>query len=118
MEEMRYKTSLSGLEFFAYHGLYAEERVLGALFLVEISVEYEIDQPITNIDEATNYELILSTVKEVMAVPQDLIEVVAQHMIVALKQLFVDANQIQVTIHKPNPAGVFKSGVASVTMSS
>ncbi|MDP9047534.1 MAG: dihydroneopterin aldolase, partial [Bacteroidota bacterium] len=32
--------SLHGAEFFAYHGFYPEEQVLGNRFLVDIEVEY------------------------------------------------------------------------------
>jgi dihydroneopterin aldolase len=60
--------------------------------------------------------LSLITVKAAMAVPQELLETVAQNIIVVLKQEFPKAKNIEVTIHKPNPAGLFKNGVASVRM--
>ncbi len=114
---MKYITSLTGLEFFSFHGLYAEEKLLGAKFMVDVSVEHQIDKPITSIDEATNYEVIFNTVKAEMAKPQELIETVAQHILTVLKREFPTSGKIEVTIHKPNPAGVFKSGVASVKIS-
>ena len=104
---MKYITSITGLEFYSFHGLYAEEKLLGALFGVDVSVECEI-----------NYELILNSVKTQMAIPQDLIETVAQYIISDLKLAFQQAQHIEVTIHKPNPAGLFKSGVATVKMRS
>jgi dihydroneopterin aldolase len=88
--------------------------LLGALFGVDVSVECEIEKAITTIDEAINYELIFNLVKNQMGIPQDLVETVAQHILSDLKQAFHQAQQIEVTIHKPNPAGSFKSGVASV----
>jgi 7,8-dihydroneopterin aldolase/epimerase/oxygenase len=115
--DMKYITSLTGLEIFAYHGLYPEERAMGALFLVDVSIEREVSQPIHSIEEATNYEILLQTVKAEMAKPTDLIETVAQLILDALKESFPQATSLSVTIHKPNPAGVFKSGVASVTLS-
>lgn len=113
---MNYTTSLTGLEFFSFHGLYAEEKVLGAKFLVDISVECEIDKPISSLEEAVNYEIIYNTVKGQMAVAEDLLETVAQKIIDILKKEFSQAKRVEVTIHKPNPAGTFKSGVASVTI--
>ena len=115
---MKYITSITGLEFYSFHGLYAEEKLLGALFGVDVSVECEIEKAITAIDEAINYELILNSVKTQMAIPQDLIETVAQYIISDLKLAFQQAQHIEVTIHKPNPAGLFKSGVATVKMRS
>jgi dihydroneopterin aldolase len=114
---MKYTTLLTGLEFFSFHGLYAEEKMLGGTFFVDVSVECEIDQPISSIENATNYEIIFNTVKAQMTIPQELLETVAQHIIVVLKHEFPRAGSVEVTIHKPNPAGLFKSGVASVRMS-
>jgi dihydroneopterin aldolase len=115
---MKYTTALTGLEFFSFHGLYAEEKVLGAKFLVDVSVECEINKPISSIDEAVNYEIIYNTVRSQMAIPEDLLETVAQKIIDVLQQEFGQAKRVEVTIHKPNPAGTFKSGVASVTIGS
>lgn len=114
---MQYTTTLTGLEFFAFHGLYPEERLLGAIFKVDVSVECELSKPVSSIDEAVNYEIIFNTVKSQMAVAEDLLETVAQKIIAVLQKEFSEAKSISVTIHKPNPAGVFKSGVASVTLS-
>jgi dihydroneopterin aldolase len=113
---MKYTTALTGLEFFSFHGLYAEERLLGAIFRVDVTVECEIDKPISTIEEVVNYEIIFNTVKAQMAVAEDLLETVAQKIIDVLKREFSQAKQVEVTIHKPNPAGTFKSGVASVTI--
>lgn len=114
---MNYTTTLTGLEFFSFHGLYAEEKVLGAKFLVDVSVECEINKPISSLEEAVNYEIIYHTVKSQMAVAEDLLETVAHKILDVLKKEFAQAKRVEVTIHKPNPAGTFKSGVASVTLS-
>ena len=87
-------------------------------FLVDVSVECEINKPISSIDEAVNYEIIYNTVRSQMAIPEDLLETVAHKIIAVLQMEFSQANHIAVTIHKPNPAGLFKSGVASVTIGS
>lgn len=113
---MQYITTLTGLQFFAYHGLYPEEQQLGQNFTVDMQVSMQIDQPISHIEEAINYELLHRIATEEMANRADLIETVAQRMIHRLKQTFTNTTRIAVTIHKPNPAGMFKSGVASVTM--
>lgn len=114
---MKYITALTGLEFYSYHGLYSEEQVLGQLFIVDVKVTMDIDKPITHVEDSVNYEILFNTAKEEMAVRQDLIEIVAQHILARLQKHFGAAASIEVTIYKPNPAGVFKSGVASVTIS-
>jgi dihydroneopterin aldolase len=114
---MNYTTTLTGLEFYAYHGLYPEEQVLGQLFGVDVKVILDLDKPISSLEDAVNYEVLFNTAKEEMAVRQELIETVAQRILKRLHKHFPSAITIEVTIHKPNPAGVFKSGVASVTLS-
>ncbi len=112
---MNYTTSLTGLEFYAYHGLYAEERLIGGHFRVDIKVVREIETPIQKLDEATNYEVLFAIAKEEMAQTQELIETVAQNILQRINILYTHAQNIEVTVHKPNPAGLFKSGEASVT---
>lgn len=114
---MKYITALTGLEFYAYHGLYAEEQVLGGNFKVDMKVTMEISKPFESLEDAVNYEILFTTATEEMALRQDLIETVAQRILVRLQEHFGKPSFIEVTIYKPNPAGVFKSGVASVTLS-
>lgn len=111
---MKYTTALTGLEFYAYHGLYPEEQILGQLFKVDVTVTMVLDKPVSSIEDAVNYEIIFDAVKEEMATRQALIETVGQRIIARLKSHFDKAVSVDVTIYKPNPAGVFKSGVASV----
>lgn len=114
---MKYITALSGLEFYSYHGLYPEEKQLGQVFRVDVKVTMELDRPIETIADAVNYEILYATVSQEMAIRQDLIETVAQRTLRRLEQHFGKQASIEVTIYKPNPAGVFKSGVAAVTLS-
>ena len=114
---MKYTTALTGLEFYGYHGLYAEEQVLGQLFMIDMKVTIDLDKPIATLEDAVNYEILFQTAKEEMTTRQDLIETVAQRILTRLQEHFGKPAGIEVTIYKPNPAGVFKSGVASVTLS-
>lgn len=112
---MKYETALKGLEFYGYHGLYEEEKILGGKFRVDVKVTTELTKPIHTLDEAVNYEILYTIAKEEMSARQDLIETVAQHIFSRVRNHFGEHCFIEVTIHKPNPAGVFKSGEASVT---
>ncbi|MES2780318.1 MAG: dihydroneopterin aldolase [Bacteroidota bacterium] len=114
---MKYTTALKELEFYGYHGLYAEEKVLGGNFRVDMKVTMDIAKPIATLDDAVNYEVLFNTAKEEMAVRQDLIETVAQNILNRLQEHFGKEGRIELTIYKPNPAGLFKSGIASVMLS-
>jgi dihydroneopterin aldolase len=116
---MKYQTTIKNLEFFAYHGLYEEEKVLGGLFLVDVLLETEVNREILTIDHALNYESIYKVAAEEMKNRQDLIETVAQRILIRLTEVFREQLvSISVTVSKPNPGGLFGSGAASVTFSS
>lgn len=112
---MNYTTTLTGLQFFGYHGVYPQEQVLGAVFEVDIQVTRVLNTPISQLDEATNYEILYNLAKQTMAEREELIEVVAQKLLSRILSIF-NQSRVEVTIHKPNPAGLFKSGKASVTI--
>ena len=113
---MTYITTVNGLEFYAHHGLYAEERLIGGIFRVDMKVSLEKNDAINSLEEAVNYEWLVAIAKEEMDQPNELIETVAQNILKRIQNLHVNARSIEVTIHKPNPAGLFKSGEASVTL--
>jgi dihydroneopterin aldolase len=114
---MKYQTALNNLEFYAYHGLYKEENLLGGRFLVDVLLETETNSKILTINQALNYEIIFSIVKEEMEERRELIETVAQSILSELTKAFTDVDHIMVTISKPNPGGLFGSGVARVSFS-
>ena len=93
-----YHINLKNLEFYAYHGYYQEENLIGNTFLVDIMVAipaaiYENE----NLGSTINYEIIYEIVKTQMQNPQKLLETVLQNI---EKQLRLLSNQLQkVEIH-------------------
>jgi dihydroneopterin aldolase len=93
-----YHINLKNLEFYAYHGYYQEENLIGNTFLVDIMVAipaavYENE----NLGSTINYEIINEIVKTQMQNPQKLLETVLQNI---EKQLLILSNQLQkVEIH-------------------
>ena len=73
------RIELSGLKFFAYHGLYGHERENGSWFKVDISFDCEAKNAIENdeIEGTVNYEEIYKIVKEEINISSRLIEHVA-----------------------------------------
>jgi dihydroneopterin aldolase len=76
---MKLQTALEGLEFYAYHGLYAFEKEKGAEFLVDVIITEEVEDtnPLNEINQVINYEEIFTIVKEEMEIRRDLIEDIA-----------------------------------------
>ncbi len=116
---MKLQTALENLEFFAYHGLYAEEKEKGGFFKVDIWIDEEIaeDKDLTHLNNLINYELLYTIVQEEMNIRRDFIEDLAKSILQRIsKHLTQRELIITVKLTKQNPAGKFGSGSASVTL--
>ena len=62
------RITLEGIEFFAYHGYYQEERKTGNRYSVDISVEANLEQAAEedSLKETVNYEKLYRMVSEEM----------------------------------------------------
>jgi len=107
------------VEFFSFHGVYPEEKIIGGKFIVEIQVEQEVsdDASLKRLTEIVNYEKIYSIAKKQMDIPRELIETVAKNILDDIGSRFTKINFAEVKIIKLTPGGVFKSGNASVSLS-
>jgi dihydroneopterin aldolase len=117
---MRGKIILEGLEFHAYHGVYAYERSSGNKFEVDLSVETEI-QATAFEDDLTgtlNYEELYALVKSEMDKPSKLLERVAHAIADQVLTSFPAAVMAEVKISKFNPpiGGVCKKATVLVTL--
>lgn len=115
---MRYITALNSIEFFSYHGLHPEEKLTGGIFLVDLKVEQEIDDEASmkRLNEVVNYEKLYEIVKKEMDKPRVLLETVAKGILDEVSSRVRRIIRVEVTITKKDPAGLFKSGSASVTL--
>jgi 7,8-dihydroneopterin aldolase/epimerase/oxygenase len=116
---MKLQIALENLEFFAYHGLYDIEKINGAIFKVDvwIDAEYEDNIDLSKLENLVNYEDAFAVIKAEMEIPRQFIEDLAQSMIAKLEDRFAEKDlMITLKITKPNPAGKFGSGAASVTI--
>ena len=119
MRKMRYKTSINQVEFFSFHGLYPEEKLTGGKFIVDATVELEVDDKasLKRLVEVVNYEQLFSIVKNEMDQPKELIETVAKNILDTIGSRIHHIKIAEVKITKLNPGGLFKSGNASVCLS-
>jgi dihydroneopterin aldolase len=99
------KVSLEGLEFHAYHGVYAHERSSGNKFEVDILVDTQFADSAFH-DELSgtiNYEDLYAIVKEEMEKPSKLLETVGHAIAKQTLQSFKEAVSVEVKISKFNP---------------
>ena len=92
--------SLSKLHFFAYHGLYAEEKKAGAQFEVNLLVSFHPADKITALDETVNYEKLYELLKAEMQNPRDLLETLAMEITQAIHLSFPQVRKIEISIIK------------------
>lgn len=112
------KVALHEVKFFAYHGFYPEEQILGNHFLVDAEVEFHnksiVDDEISN---TVNYEKLHSILAEEMKQPRKLLETLVQEIISKICIAFPFLEKIKVSIKKLNPplAGEVKYSLVEIT---
>lgn len=99
------KITIKGIEVLARHGVFAQERIVGNRFLVDVIIEGDFTEAMTtdDINHTINYAQIVELVKKTMATPSNLIENVAHRIILDIKSSFPTVRHGAVTIHKPEP---------------
>ncbi|RYY37660.1 MAG: dihydroneopterin aldolase [Sphingobacteriaceae bacterium] len=97
--------SLKGAEFFAYHGYYPEEQLIGTAFIVDIDVTFEPSADVGNddISGTVNYEQLYNICCHEMKTPRKLIETVASDIIEKVKAKYDFAEEIILVVKKRYP---------------
>ena len=112
-----YRVGLEDVRFFAYHGLFPEERILGNWFVLSVRVS-KTSKTLTfeHIDQTFDYGQIYTICLEVMAEPVDLLETVAQRIADRLKLTFKDMSRYEIQISKEQPPLGMLGGKSSVSL--
>lgn len=109
---------LENMEFFARHGCFEEEKVIGNRFVVNVSLEVDIEKPAKSdsINDALNYQQAYLLVKQEMEKPSNLLEHVAGRIINTLYDTFPQLKKATVKVCKMNPPVGGKVGSSSITL--
>src|SRR5690606_2711121 len=105
MGHIRQEVALTAARFYAYHGSYAEEQVLGNEFPVDIYVVFDRDdRPTTDeLERTVNYEQLYHIANTEMQQPRKLLETVAETMLYRVKADFPFVARVEVSVTKHNP---------------
>ena len=97
--------SIDRLRIHAYHGVMAQEREVGADFLISIQVHINIERAMDtdNVADTLNYAVLCNTIKQVMSVPSSLLEHVAGRICRVVFSRFPQATAISLQITKLTP---------------
>jgi len=109
---------IEGMEFYAFHGHFAVEKVAGNRFLVNLQIEADCSNAglTDHLEDTLDYQKAYLAVKEEMAIPSDLLEHVAQRIINRIKDEFPEAQKVSVKVSKMNPPMGGQIRKVSVTM--
>ena len=102
--------SLEGMEFYAYHGFYDEERKVGNKYTVDVhlTTDFTHGAQEDDLNGTVNYETVYKLVKAQMSESNKLLESIAQKIINSLfKELpQIEAAEVAVSKHNPPIGGV------------
>ena len=100
------KISLSTLDFYAFHGVLPQERIVGGSYLVDVALDVNVSAAAYNHDELTgtvNYAAVYEAVKAEILVPSKLLE----HVVMRIARRLLDEHaavlQVQIRLTKVNP---------------
>jgi dihydroneopterin aldolase len=92
------------LRFYGYHGLYVQEKKLGAWFELDITLDWPTGpEPIVHLHETVNYAGVYEAVKLRMSEPTDLLETLAMDLVDLLKEQFPELIALRIRVRKMNP---------------
>jgi len=100
------KIIISDMQFFAFHGHYAEEKLAGNKFSADLTIwtDTEKAQKSDNLDDALNYQVAYAIVKEVITTTKsNLLENIAENVLNALFAEFSQLEKAKIKIRKLNP---------------
>lgn len=115
---MNGKIILSGMEFYAYHGCFAEEKIIGTRFKVDVTLHLDIlDAAIADdLTKTVNYQKVHATIKKAIAKPVNILEHLCYKIIMGLKEEYPALTKVETTVYKLNPSIGGKTDWVAVSM--
>jgi dihydroneopterin aldolase len=110
---------IEGMEFYSFHGHYKEEQIVGNRFLVDLTIETDMEKPMIsdNLKDAVNYQRAYEIVKLQMELKSHLLEHIAGRILDAFYAEMEGIRKITVKVSKLNPPMGGKINSVSVVMS-
>ncbi|MCU0457358.1 MAG: dihydroneopterin aldolase [Bacteroidales bacterium] len=110
---------IEGMEFYAFHGHFKEEQIVGNKFLVDLTIEADTQRPAQsdNLKDAVNYQKAYEIIKAEMGRKSYLLENIAGRIIDALYRELPGIGKATVKVSKMNPPVGGKVNSVSVIVS-
>ena len=96
---------LEGMEFYAYHGCFKEEQIVGNKFTVYVRMEYDAEMATLSdkIGSALNYQRAYELIEEQVQIKSHLLEHVCKRILDTLYANFPELRLATVKVSKMNP---------------
>ncbi len=106
------------MEFFAYHGCFKEEQMIGTKFIVDLylTVDTSKAEKTDNLVDTVNYQQVFRLVKKEMEITSKLLEHVGRRILDNVKSTFPQAEKATLKIRKMNPPLGGKMNFVSLTL--
>ena len=97
--------SIEGMEFYAYHGCFKEEQIIGTRFTIDLFMETDTEEAekTDSLAKTVNYQAVYGFVAEEMSVKSKLLENVARRILDRLSLEFPQITASRIKISKMNP---------------
>lgn len=97
--------SIEQMEFYAYHGCFREEQIIGTRFLVDLHLETNTENAEKSDDlaDTVNYQEVYLLVKKEMEIKSKLLEHVGRRILDAIKNTYPQVISAELKISKMNP---------------
>ncbi len=99
------KIAMEGMQFYAYHGRYQEEQVVGNQFLVDVYIETNIEGAAESdeLSQTINYEEVYAIAKTEMKERSHLLEHVGKRILDKITEKYGKLPSLRVRISKLHP---------------
>ena len=97
---------IEGMDFFAYHGCFKEERLIGTRFTVDawLTVDTSESEISDELKHTVNYQAVYALIRHEMEQHSHLLEHVARRVIDAINRDFPEVSHVKIKVSKLNPA--------------
>lgn len=103
MKKGQVTISLNYLRFWAFHGVYEEERRVGNDYEVNVEVSFYTRKKITHLKETADYSKLHAIITEEMQKPRLLLETFLMDLAESIHIQFPDLKKIDASIRKLHP---------------
>lgn len=102
---MKTSIKLTDMQFYAYHGVLAQETKVGNNYVVNIYMMADLLQACQtdNVDDTISYALVYDLVKAEMGTPSKLLEHVAMRIFKSIRAVFPQITNLEVRLAKIAP---------------